>query len=182
MAEAIGIGRRDFLKLFKGRIPKKGLLRPPGAADDFLSLCNGCGDCAKACPYESLKMESGFPRLIPWKSPCYLCDGFPCIKACRVGALGMVEGKRQVRIGVAAVRREDCLAWEGGSDCQMCFIRCPFMGEAITLEDLKPVIQEEHCTGCGLCEYACATVNDRNAITVIPLSDRKRTPELVQTQ
>ena len=83
------------------------------------------------------------------------------------------KGRRQARIGVAILRQEDCLAW-GGSDCQMCFARCPLMGEAITLEDFKPFIWEDRCTGCGVCEHVCATVNDRNAVTVVALGERER--------
>lgn len=164
-----GLARRELFKLLTGgkRGPKR-LLRPPGAMEEglILTLCNGCGDCAKACPYQSIKMVAGLPRLNPRESPCYLCEDFPCTRACRTGALKVVGAKEQVRIGVAILRKADCLAWSG-SDCQMCFVRCPLMGEAITLEDFKPLIREEQCTGCGVCEYVCATVNDRNAVTVV---------------
>ncbi|MEE9185802.1 MAG: 4Fe-4S dicluster domain-containing protein [Candidatus Binatia bacterium] len=171
-----GLTRRELFKVLReGRRRSKRHLRPPGTVEEglFLTLCNGCGDCMKACPYKSLKMVEGSPRFKPRESPCYLCEDFPCIRACRTGALKAVEGRGQVRVGTAILRKADCLAW-GGADCQMCFIRCPLTGEAITLEDFKPFIREDRCTGCGVCEYVCATVNNRNAVTVVALSDRER--------
>ena len=80
-------------------------------------------------------------------------------------SMPIAEGNQTQR-GIARINHRDCLAW-GGSDCTLCYIKCPLLDEALVLEDLKPVVQEENCTGCGLCEQACAIVNDRVAIRVV---------------
>lgn len=161
--------RREFFSLFLGRKERgRDFLRPPGAVleKDFLKICNGCGDCAKACPYKSIVMALGLPLIVPKVSPCYLCDGFPCVKSCRVGALRDVESQEQVRMGSAFINQKHCTAF-GEMQCQFCFIKCPLSGKAIRLEDFKPVIQEDSCTGCGVCEHVCATVNDQAPIKVV---------------
>lgn len=162
--------RREFFSLFLGRNGRgRNFLRPPGALGekDFVQSCNGCGDCAKACPYKSIRMADGFPVIVPRVSPCYLCEGFPCIKSCPVGALRDIESREQVRMGRAFINQKYCTAF-GEMQCQFCFIKCPLSGQAIKLIDFKPVIQEDRCTGCGVCEHICATVNDRAPLKVVP--------------
>lgn len=158
--------RRDFFKALAGKRTRGGALKPPGASQAFFELCNRCGDCLKACPYKSLVAGAdGFPAIFPRRSPCYLCQDFPCIRACKPGALSL--NGTPVRLGLAVLDKRNCLAW-AGQDCQLCFIRCPRAGEAIYLVDLKPVVEARYCTGCGWCEQACATVNDRISIKVVP--------------
>jgi ferredoxin-type protein NapG len=178
-----GIDRRGFFKFLVGKekiLDKKapqqesynGYLKPPGAVEKglFLSLCNGCGDCADLCSHRSIKMEGGFPVIAPKESPCYLCDDFPCVQACQTGALTPIMEKHRVKLGIAVIKERDCMAWGGGS-CQFCFIRCPLSGTAIILDDFRPLVIKDQCTGCGVCEYTCATVNDRGAIKVVPIID-----------
>ncbi len=84
------------------------------------------------------------------------------------GARGWIptESLNQAQMGVARINHRDCLAW-GGGDCTLCYVKCPLPDEAMVLEDLKPVVRAERCTGCGICEQACAIVNDRVAIRVV---------------
>jgi ferredoxin len=77
-----------------------------------------------------------------------------------------VAREAQKQALVARINPRDCLAWSGG-DCVMCYVKCPLSDEAIFLDDLKPVVREEKCTGCGICEGACHLVNDRTAIQVV---------------
>ena len=83
----------------------------------------------------------------------------------RATGLAPMESRNQAH--VARINHRACLAW-GGSDCTLCYVKCPLPDEALVLEDLKPVVREEKCTGCGICEQACAIVNDRVAIRVVP--------------
>jgi ferredoxin-type protein NapG len=83
----------------------------------------------------------------------------------------------KAKMGLAVVHKETCIAF-WGIQCDVCYRACPLMDEAITLEYdknertgkhafLKPVVNGEICTGCGLCEHACVT--EKPAIKVLPV-------------
>lgn len=157
------------------KVPKKqnNFLRPPGAVEEesFLELCTRCDDCINACPHNSIKKTSlqdvkETPVIIPRENPCFLCEDMPCIKSCKTGALIPVE-RENVKMGVAQIKKSRCLAWDG-QGCQFCLMKCPFPDEAIYLDDFKPVIREDKCTGCGICEQVCLTVNQSAPIKIIP--------------
>lgn len=187
------LGRRELFKSFfvymgdkiadyaKERVdrvmtPKGNYLRPPGAVEEteFLSLCTRCDDCINTCPAKAIRRYSGLtdvaigtPVIIPGEKPCVLCSGLMCISACKTGALKDVDRVENIKMGTARLDNLKCSAWSG-QDCQICFIKCPLQGEAIYLDDGKPVINAEKCVGCGVCEYACQTVNNLRAIKVTP--------------
>lgn len=168
------------------------LLRPPGALDElaFLTACSRCDKCMLACPQGSIltatsSLALGTPYLIPHAMPCFLCEELPCIKACPDGALvwpqrtiqgTSIDGPRAVRMGVAVVDESRCLSFPGkdkpATECRICHDRCPYPGEAIQLavpeeEGVpRPQINEAHCTGCGLCAFAC--VATETAILILP--------------
>ncbi len=157
-------------------MPKVAYVRPPGAVGEteFLSLCTRCDECIKVCPAKAIKRAHGLmdiavgtPIIVPKENPCVLCNGLVCIAACKEGALKPVEQVSKVRMGVATIHESRCLAW-GGQDCQLCYIKCPLRGDAIYQEDGKPVIRADACVGCGVCEYACHTVNNTCAIKIVP--------------
>lgn len=156
-------------------MPKGDYLRPPGAIEEteFLSLCTRCDECIKVCPAKAIKRYQGLtdvavgtPVIMPRENPCVLCNGLLCIAACKDGALKPVAHVDKVNMGIARINESRCLAW-GGQDCQLCYIKCPLRGDAIFHEDGKPVINEEKCVGCGVCEYACHTINNTCAIKVV---------------
>jgi len=172
------------------------ILRPPGAKPemDFLRSCIKCGQCAEACPFDTLRMAKpgdnkpmGTPFFIPREVPCYMCTDIPCVPVCPTGALDIervstikedekVLDIEKAKMGVAVVDEESCIAhW--GIQCDACYRACPLMDEAIFLEYrrndrtgkhafLIPKINSEVCTGCGLCERACVT--KKAAIFVLP--------------
>ncbi len=172
------------------------VLRPPAALpeDDFLRTCIKCGQCAEACPYDTLIMAKpgdrvpmGTPFFIPRDIPCYMCEDIPCVPVCPTGALDeasvttVKDGKPELdinkaRMGLAVVDHESCIAY-WGIQCDACYRACPILGQAITIEFLRnertgkhaklvPIVHADHCTGCGLCEHACVT--EKAAIFVLP--------------
>ncbi|WP_104690789.1 ferredoxin-type protein NapG [Helicobacter heilmannii] len=167
-------------------------LRPPGAEDEerFLSLCIRCGLCVKDCPYNTLKLATlldhakvGTPFFEARKVPCYLCPDIPCIKACPTSALDKKhleknQGVGSLKMGVAVVDPISCVAF-WGIRCDVCYRVCPLIDRAIKLENkhnertgkhayMLPVVQNDVCVGCGLCERACITKEP--AIRVLPVA------------
>lgn len=153
---------------------KRDSIRPPGAVDEasFIVLCNLCGECWDACPYDAIVqagengMGSGTPVIIPSNTPCYLCDPPVCSRVCPEGALKPVD-TREIKIGLAVVEKDSCLAYQGiDLNCDYCYDRCPLKDRAIAF-DRGPVIDDGVCTGCGVCEYYC--VSNPKAIRISPL-------------
>ncbi len=152
-------------------------LRPPGAVaeDEFLALCTCCDECIKVCPHYAVRgadivdtgLPIGSPIIDPREQPCMLCEDFPCIRVCKDGALVMPGRREDVRMGVAVVNKETCISGDI-QFCQSCVIACPFPEEAIYMKDGKPVVNKDKCTGCGICEQACMTVNSACSIKIIP--------------
>jgi len=171
-----------------------GLLRPPGALEEFafLTACTRCDKCLPACPQDAIlkapgsaRLALGTPYIEPRSMPCFLCTELPCIAACPEGALiwprrtlkgREVEGPGAVKMGTARVVEDRCMTWEGegrpAQVCRTCVDRCPYPEEAIRMvEDpaggvAHPQVDAEVCTGCGLCEFGCPTT--RSAIVIVP--------------
>jgi NAD-dependent dihydropyrimidine dehydrogenase PreA subunit len=97
-------------------------------------------------------LESGTPKVIPKRMPCWLC--MRCGPACPTGALAPVE-KTKAGMGTAVIDRKRCFTYMGHIICRTCFEKCPLKAKAIELElALYPVITKE-CVGCGVCENVC---------------------------
>jgi translation initiation factor RLI1 len=74
-------------------------------------------------------------------------------------------------MGLAVVDKHQCYAWQEQTLCRTCYDVCPFKNKAIMLEELKPIVLEDHCTGCGICTHACpfTAANGDKAINIEPL-------------
>jgi len=126
----------------------------------------------------------GTPFFIPSDVPCYMCEDIPCVPVCPTGALDIDtvtndSGEldfRMMDMGIAVVDSNSCIAF-WGIQCDACYRACPLLDEAIKLEYgrnertgkhafLKPVVDMNICTGCGLCEKACVT--EKPAIFIQP--------------
>ena len=188
----MGLGGLVWGTSVKGYATKSLVLRPPGALpeNDFLKACIKCGQCVLACPYDTLNLASvndeilnGTPFFEARNIPCYMCTDYPCIRECPSEALTeeaiSVNGKASInnsKMGLAVIHKESCIAF-WGIQCDACYRACPLMGKAITVEtekneqtqkhaNLKPVVNSDDCTGCGLCEHVC--VVEKPAIKVLP--------------
>ncbi|NOQ45325.1 MAG: 4Fe-4S dicluster domain-containing protein [Desulfobulbaceae bacterium] len=152
-------------------------LRPPGAVPEeiFAGKCIRCGRCVEICPYHCITLLdirhgvfAGTPLIAAEKIPCYLC--MKCVDVCPTGSLIRVT-QEETRMGVAIIDRFNCFTWVGMTLCRTCYDKCPFKDKAIVLEELKPIINESACTGCGLCTHACpVTVKEgKKAVNIEPL-------------
>lgn len=169
------------------------MLRPPGAIkeEDFISTCIKCGMCVEACPFDTLQLAKpgdnkplGTPFFIPRDIPCYMCNDIPCVPVCPTGALDILSVSNEkkeldidlAQMGVAVIDDSSCIAF-WGIQCDACYRACPILGDAITIEYsknertgkhafMKPVINTDVCTGCGLCERACVT--EKPAVFILP--------------
>ncbi len=167
------------------------LLRPPGAQSeqDFLSRCIKCGKCIEACPYLALspaRDDAGFavgtPVIDARAQACRLCEDFPCVSACPTGALRDISARSEVRMGVAVIDEDVCIAFQG-MRCEVCYRTCPLIDQAIHIDYrlregdaihsvFAPVIDEDACVGCGLCVERCVVDDPVVAIRIAPAAER----------
>lgn len=154
------------------------VFRPPGAIDElqFLAGCTRCDDCIAACPYETIRKASdrlgslaGTPIIEADTAACMMCSDFPCIDACEPGVLSKLFPPI---MGTAQVTESLCLAHHQ-TTCTVCSERCPVDG-AIIVADGKPIVNQETCTGCGVCRYVCPA--PENAILLMPAFSRPGLP------
>ncbi len=168
-------GRAGIVDALQHAPPKVELarwLRPPGALPEheFLATCTQCTDCQTACPYDAIKRlgpefgkSAGTPAIIPSESACYLCEDMPCVSACKPLAL-LPIAIADVAMGTAVIDLQTCYLSQG-QPCDYCVARCPVQARAIGFgEDRLPVISEDGCVGCGVCDYICPA----DAITIRP--------------
>lgn len=184
-------GVDEFNPRPRGTIP---VIRPPGAVaeHDFLELCTLCDACMEACPHDSIisaparfREAAGTPMIDILDNPCLMCANTPCISACETGALVALDFETQdlesqdpqtlppdetprYKIGVALLQQYNCLAYNH-SFCTVCAERCPEEG-AIELNQGKPHIIAQNCTGCGICHSVCPA--PMNAIMIMPNPNR----------
>ena len=183
---AVGAGLGGLIRRDSGGSSSgDSLLRPPGALDEaeFLASCIRCGQCVQACPpeYNTLQLVNdraglsfGSPFVDSRNTPCFLCanyEGLLCIDACPTAALSPVADTASVRMGTAVIDHSRCLAYNRVI-CRACWHACPFPDDAIRFDSmLRPVVVEEACVGCGLCDHACPT--EVSSIPIRPASTER---------
>jgi ferredoxin-type protein NapF len=163
------------------------LIRPPGAIpeEEFVSTCTGCGECLKVCPNNALQstlLEAGLaglytPRLVPRIGYCEEFCNF-CGRVCPTEAIKTLslEEKRLIQMGVAHVNKTRCLAWDTEKICLVCNEQCSY--HAIVGDEKKrPIVKEEKCTGCGICENKCPVDGEAAIIVYASGVQKKLKPE-----
>ena len=162
-------------------------LRPPGAIDEisFAAQCTKCSECIDACPPQTLVKltgESGVfgkaqgtPVIDPSKGGCTMCQDRPCATACVDAGVDILDGLLPMKMGHALIHRTACRS-KIGNECTMCLDICP-VENAIAHDWRKiPAVNNDLCTGCGMCVHSCPV--DPIAISIIPTKDRP--PKSVQ--
>jgi len=170
---AIDKGGKNIVKAVDASVNKQAShwLRPPFAINEleFLLACTRCNDCIDACPHDvifSLSAKvgaraAGTPALDLLNKGCHLCEDWPCVIACKTKALNLPEleeNEEDISLPIlarASINSTLCLPFSG-PECGACISSCPIDG-TLTLDMVKPVINNELCTGCGLCRESCIT-------------------------
>ncbi len=187
-AAGAGTGIAAGLKPERGKYANSFPMRPPGSVpeDVFRSKCIRCGECLKACPVNILQptgMELGIDGL--WtpvvKIDSAACQPYcnNCGQACPTGAIRAlhIDEKRAARMAQSEVDTSTCLAHCKKQECGLCVEECKAAGYdaleyirvgieydnwGMPIEDsgfLAPVVIEEKCVGCGLCQIKCHSEN-----------------------
>ncbi len=163
-------------------------VRPPGSVPEtrFRRQCIRCGQCIKVCPSNVLQpagFELGLDGL--W-TPAIDADFAGCQPSCNncgqvcpTGAIRELplEEKRAARLGLAVIDKDTCLPHCRKEACGLCLSECAaagynaieyvrvgieYDGRGAPIPDsgfLAPVIVEDKCVGCGLCQTRCRAVN-----------------------
>ncbi len=165
----------------------EGWIRPPFALDEleFLVCCTRCDKCIEACPHDVLfalptragRYATGTPAMDLSRRGCHLCADWPCVTACEPDALTLPAEKpdsssSSPRLAIATIDQATCLPYSG-PECGACASACPVPGALIWEGGVRPVIDQEHCTGCALCREACIT--DPKAIKISAILSEEKT-------
>ncbi len=173
ITDTVGIKRSGF------EDARKYPISPPGSIsiEHFKSLCTACHLCVTSCPthvlYPSL-FDYGIdgilqPKLNYDASFCnYDCN--ICTLICPSGAILPVDvaSKKLIQIGRTHFVKEDCVVIDKKKECAACAEHCPTKAVRMVPYEGKlklPELNNDLCTGCGACEYACPTT-PRKAIYV----------------
>lgn len=157
--ESIDLGKRRLFSLGRARrtqtavnavaSPRK-MARPPYAVDEalFARLCDGCGQCAKACPNNIISVVNGIAALDVNYAVCSLCQH--CQVACPTLALSSTVEST----GLIATISNSCE--NVYSYCASCEDSCPF--DALQWQEGgKPSVDAQKCKGCAQCGDSCYT-------------------------
>ena len=123
----------------------------------LFSACIKCDRCRSVCPTGVIGVGHVEDGLLNARTPVLdfrrgICDfcGL-CQRVCPTGAIGNFDETAE-KIGMAIVQTDRCIAYFDG--CRECSDACPY--DAITLDEgSHPVVDPEHCNGCGVCENIC---------------------------
>lgn len=135
--------------------------------------CDMCMKCTDACPTDaitSLRPEDRFEvRMATVELREDLCLSYKAKRIRDEQSMMMELGRSPTEATALTERR---------GPCGECFMFCPVRGRAITLEPgafLAPILHEDQCTGCGMCEEICREiVRGEPAIRVVPTRGRVR--------
>ena len=193
------LNRRDFIRLSARKTAEvtaqlahtptapQNWLRPPFAETElrFLLDCTRRDKCIEACEFDVLfklpermgRQVSGTPAMDLLNQGCRMCVDWPCVKACEPQALRIPDEpgdnlSAMPRLARVEIDPNTCLPYLG-PECGACAHACPIPGALEWENGVKPIINEELCTGCALCREAC--IADPKAVKVSVLAPKEAT-------
>lgn len=157
-------------------------VRPPGSVPpkEFTSQCMRCSICVEVCPTDAIRLidlsldfknistpiiDPQFGGCTHWEKEC-----LKCVKACPTGALNEKRVEKKQKLGHVWLKSDPCV------NCMICFDKCPVEGAILfpnpngtpftkktdipvanrtVNSQHKPYIDQNKCTGCGLCVHYC---------------------------
>ena len=164
-------------------LPAQAQVRPPGGQDEdhLLSACIRCERCVEICPQNALRPAHLEDGVLGVRTPtvdfnngwCDFCkehnDGVPlCEKACPTDALRIEPEAtaEETILGKAYIIRDWCLAYRN-TGCRFCYDACVDDAGygAIELDEHKrPVVIEDKCVGCGICQKVCVSQKEGSIV------------------
>lgn len=125
---------------------------PNGGAKSCEYGCLGFGSCAKACPFDAIRVIDGVA--VVDKEACKACG--KCVAACPKGLISLVPYEARYLVACSSKDKgvdtmKACTA--GCIGCGICKKNCPH--EAVSVEDFCAKIDPEKCEGCGICAQKC---------------------------
>ena len=168
-------------------------IRPPYAIAelDFLLKCTRCDDCIDACPHDVLFPLSpkfgievaSTPAMDLGNKGCHLCADWPCVTACKTGALMRPDPEPAEEetentpkepswpiLARALIDTTKCLPYLG-PECGACADSCPVPG-ALNWDGPKPRIDHALCAGCAMCREVC--IVEPKAVAIQSLAPEHR--------
>ena len=123
-----------------------------GGVGSCLYGCMGLGDCARACPQETIWISDGLAHVDP--RSCIGCG--LCAKTCPQKIIELIPTVDPVRVRCSntdpgAKTRKVCTV--GCIGCKKCEKECP--ADAIHVEGNLSRIDYDKCTSCGHCIEVC---------------------------
>ena len=114
--------------------------------------CLGYGTCVAACPFDAIHLENGVA--VVDKEQCKACG--KCIAACPKNLIELIpyEAKHVVQCSSNDKGKDVMKACSVGCiGCMKCQKNCP--EGAITVTNSVAHIDQDKCTGCGVCAEVC---------------------------